>query len=659
MMQATTTRDLSHLMKLVGNYELMSANEVHTTAPGDEWAYDIECYPNLFYIAFKHLKTGKIVEFESSPYAEEYDNSLLGMMMFKFLTIGFNSIKYDNCMAQYAMKLTGSHRYLEMKTVNDFLFSMERMSPWQFRKHYNLDNELFNHIDLIEVAPLVGSLKLYGARLHSPMIQDLPFDPQTELTYDEIQLVKRYCINDLDETIRLYNELRGEIKLRAEMSVEYNVDLRSKSDAQIAEHVIEAELMKANGGQALRRGKPSSEGVKFDATKTPFLKFCNPQLIEAYELLKNLTFYLDANGSPIMPTELAKLRISIGSSVYKLGMGGLHSTESTTKHIADENFILDDTDVGSFYPRTILNQGLYPGHLGDLFLSVYKHIVDSRLEYKAKKDRRANTLKIVINGLFGKFGNKYSLVYSPQLMLQVTLTGQLVLLMLIERLEMCGIPVVSGNTDGIICHYHKDKRSVKQAIVKTWERETGYEMEETNYLATFSRDVNSYFALTGKTNPEARFFDERVGAKTKGFISERGSALNSVLSKNPEALICNDAVIQFAIDGTPVEETIRNCTDIRRFVSVKNVKGGGVKNGVFLGKVVRWYYGKYEKDAIVYRTSGNKVAKSDGAVPLMVMDGSIPTDLSYEWYIAEAKEMLINFGVVPPPVDIFKQVSLF
>ena len=96
------------------------------------------------------------------------------------------------------------------------------------------------------------------------------------------------------------------------------------------------------------------------------------------------------------------------------------------------------------YPSIILNLGLYPKHLGTAFLEVYRSLVERRLA--AKKEKRtveANTLKIVINGSFGKLGSKWSTLYSPDLMLQVTLTGQLSLLMLIERLTLAGVPVRS------------------------------------------------------------------------------------------------------------------------------------------------------------------------------------------------------------------------
>ena len=40
--------------------------------------------------------------------------------------------------------------------------------------------------------------------------------------------------------------------------------------------------------------------------------------------------------------------------------------------------------------------------------------------------------------------------YEPNLMISVTLTGQLTLLMLIERAERSGIPVVNDKTDGVL-----------------------------------------------------------------------------------------------------------------------------------------------------------------------------------------------------------------
>ena len=137
-----------------------------------------------------------------------------------------------------------------------------------------------------------------------------------------------------------------------------------------------------------------------------------------------------------------------------------------------------------------------------------------------------------------------------------------------------------------------------------------------------------------------------MGCKTKGTYSERGSALNSILSKNPETLICTDAVLQYLKNGVPVEKTIKQCRDVRRFVSVKNVKGGGEKNGLYLGKVVRWYYPKAEAGYIAYVGSGNKVGKTEGARPLMDLPDEFPNDINYDWYIKESIEMLYDCGAL-------------
>jgi hypothetical protein len=213
-------------------------------------------------------------------------------------------------------------------------------------------------------------------------------------------------------------------------------------------------------------------------------------------------------------------------------------------------------------------------------------------------------------------------------------------LMVIEALENASIPVISANTDGIVVACPRDRYDDMTAIFKSWEERTGLETEETEYRAIYSRDVNNYFAvkMDGKTKP-------------KGAYSERGSAHNSVLSKNPEVLICSDAAQAYVAKGIPVERTIRDCKDIRRFVSVRVVTGGGVKvwdddHTEYLGKTVRWYFAKDVPGEIVYAKTGNKVPRTDGAKPLMQLPDTLPDDIDYEWYIAFAYRILTETGAI-------------
>lgn len=642
----------------------MSDEELMSIPAGEVFIFDVETYINFFYVAFKCLKNGKFVAFEQSP-DHSINTTKLQWLLWRFCIVGFNSRNYDVPMISLACKGATCE---ELKQASDFIIQGNN-TPWNFEKEYKLKIPQYNHIDLIEVAPLQGSLKLYAGRLHCDTMQDLPYPPEHVLTAEDAAVTRPYCCNDLANTELLFNELAPELQLRTDMSEEYGIDLRSKSDAQVAEAVINNELQKVLGYYPK---KPRlEEGVVLQYNVPNFISFKSPQLNNILQQIKQARFFLDGLGSPLWPENLGELektksgkkrvlKAKIGNSIYKLGMGGLHSQEAKVSHVATEDIIIADNDVASFYPRIILNQGLFPPHLGEAFLQVYNKIVETRIDAKGKAAKAkkagnrkeakawkviADSLKITINGSFGKLGNKYSTLYAPQLMLQVTLTGQLVLLMLIEMLEEAGIEVISGNTDGIVSKYHKGRHNEVRNIIAMWEEKTNFETEETKYLGVYSRDVNSYIAIKEEGgDEEARYFDEKLGCKTKGTYCERGSALNSILSKNPETLICSDAVLNYLKNKVSVEKTIKECRDIRRFVTVRNVKGGGEKNGVYLGKVVRWYYPKGERGYIAYAGSGNKVSNSEGARPLMDLPNELPEDINYDWYIEKAIDMLYDCG---------------
>lgn len=643
--------NLQKIQRTLAPVEFMNESELYQLPFGSSFVFDVECYRNLFYIAFKCLTTGKVVEVELSE-TSTINYEKLRWMLRRFCLVSFNGITYDVPMISLLLKGANCER---LKEASDFIIK-EQQTVMAFESKYRLTVEVVNHVDLIEVAPLDGSLKLYSGRLHCQRMQDLPIEPDALLSKEDCETIKNYCCNDLSNTNLLLNELWPEIKLRSEMSNTYGVDLRSKSDAQLAETVICSELNKVLGRYPSK--SKLVEGTTLRYRLPDFIKFKSEHLNSVLRTVVCSVFELDGNGSPIMPEALKTLNAKIGNGTYNLGMGGLHSTEHCVGHVATEDIILADNDVVSYYPMIILNQKLCPSHLGEAFLRVYETIVQTRIQAKKTDKKKANSLKIVINGSFGKFGNKYSRLYAPDLMLQVTITGQLCLLMLIEMLEDVGIEVISGNTDGVISKYHKSRHEEVRAVIAEWERITDYKTEETRYSAVYSRDVNNYIAIKLEGgDKEARFLDERLGCKTKGTFSERGSALNSILSKNPENLICVDAVLEFIVNGKSVEQTVKECNDIRRFVTVKNVKGGGQKDGFYLGKVVRWYYAKDEVGCISYILSGNKVPNSDGAKPLMDLPADIPADLDHSWYIEKAIELLFDCGYYKKPTA--EKLSLF
>jgi hypothetical protein len=88
------------------------------------------------------------------------------------------------------------------------------------------------------------------------------------------------------------------------------------------------------------------------------------------------------SGKVIEPDKIKNAKVTIGASVYRMGIGGLHSSESSTSHVADEKTLLIDRDVASYYPSIILGSSLAPVHMGEPFLRAYRDIVERRLAAK-------------------------------------------------------------------------------------------------------------------------------------------------------------------------------------------------------------------------------------------------------------------------------------
>lgn len=633
-----------HVMSIA---ELMQAQ-----VNSEELLFDTEVYPNYFLAMFTSLQTGWVFYLEEIEGNTKLDTSLLGWILSNFKTIGFNSLNFDLTISFLAIRGCTTR---ELKEASDMII-LQNFRGYEVLKHFKTKSFDVDHIDLIEIAPLFGSLKTYGARLHVPKLQDLPFHPDTVLNEDQIVCVRWYCVNDTVVTAYLKQHLQEHIDLRIRFGAQYNADFRSLSDAQMAEKVINFEIKKVTG-QWPKKPKPGqSIGQKFCYKPPSYIAFQTPELQQALWEMSNAVITVGPTGHAECPAEIRQRTVVIAGKPYKVGMGGLHSQEKSQAIVLNERIRIFDRDVTGYYPNLILKNRFAPPHLGNSFLTPFQGMVDRRTNSKHlaaklesigvyKDDPKfifalteANGLKISNNGIFGKLSDPFSIVYDVPNMVQVTITGQLSLLMAIELLELNSIPVVSANTDGIVVTCPVERIQLMRELFSMWEQRTALETEETEYKALYSANVNNYIAI----KPDGK-------VKTKGWYCERGSAHNSVLAKNPETLICSDAVQLYLSKGIPYQKTILNCKDIRRFVSVRTVKGGGVKvwdsdHTEYLGKTVRWYYAKDMLGEIVYASSGNKVPKTEGAKPLMQLPDRLPYDIDYDWYIARAERILKDIG---------------
>lgn len=605
-------------------------------------ACDIEVLPNFFAIGFRNVDDGRTVKISMFE-DEALDRKRIASIVRNNRLYTFNGNGFD--MPILALAMTGA-TCAELKRASDEII-LTNLRSWQFFDKYEVTlPDFLDHIDLMEVAPAAAqrfSLKKYAGTMHSRTMMEFEHDFNQPLDEDQVADCLSYLDNDLEVTCELVQELTPQLALRSKISADHNFDFRSKSDAQCGEAVVKLLVEKRTGK---RLYKPDIKPGLFNYTAPAYIEFQTPYMQKVLSDVLRSPFRVKSDGYVLMPDVLEKRDIVIGNGVYRMGIGGLHSSESKVSHHSTPTVKLKDRDVTSYYPFLMIRSGREPANMRGHFRAIFQSLVNERVAAKKAGDKsKAESLKIFINGLFGKTGSPYSIVYSPEMMIQTTISGQLSILMLIEAMELSGFQVVSANTDGFVTLVPDDRAWLFEAIIFDWECASGLLTEETVYESLHSRDVNNYLALY-------RNKDGSLGVKRKGAYSPSGRGIPGGfgLKKTPDCEICSEAAIAFLMHGTPVETTVRNCQDIRKFVTVRLVTGGAQKDGKPIGKNVRYYYADDNPGPLTYLNNGNRVPSSEGAEPCMVLPDELPGNIDYERYEREAYAILDDMGVdVPDP----------
>lgn len=619
--------------------------------------------PVTFLFCAKHLPSGKV----ASLWGDNPEDMSKLQKLFNnpnFTWVSFNGIRFD---APIVTAVLGGVPLNQVKRMANRLIA-ENVPAWMIYRDYNLEAPEIDHIDLIEVAPgVMVSLKTYQARLKMKTIRDMPFKHDDTLNEYGRRILNEYCLNDVDATAAMLAELGEAVSLREHMSEEYRIDLRSKSDAQMAEAIIAKSLGIMRAGPAEVPNSVKYRAPEFIAPRGPIMQ----DILARAE--KHRFGVHRGNGAVILPDFLADEQVLIGDGSYQMGIGGLHSTHDKSVFVeAGPDCEIVDADVASFYPNLILNANMIPRGLGHQFITLYRGIVKRRMEAKKSGDKAtANSLKIALNGTFGKLGSMFSKLYAPDLMLAVTLTGQFYLLTLIEDLNDLGVKVISANTDGVCFSGTPERVKAAKDWIECYGALTGFEFEFTPYRKIAMRDVNSYCAI--KTDG---------GPKTKGVFAMPG------LMKNPTNEVCTLAAQAYLATGRSIESFIREHLTVANFVDftqARSVKGGAVVYGrtvmfddwvqiadrqwqrpgttkivnrvsrphpvalgvdpTYLGRTVRWYYSTDRSLTINYANNGNLVPKSEGGRECMTLPDRIPDDIDISRYIEETRTMLVSAGV--------------
>lgn len=167
---------------------------------------------------------------------------------------------------------------------------------------------------------------------------------------------------------------------------------------------------------------------------------------------------------------------------------------------------------------------------------------------------------------YGKSNSQFSFLYDPLYTIKTTLAGQLALCMLSERL-FTGIPemtMLQINTDGLTVRIPHSEKENYWEICQQWEEETGLLLEYVAYSKMIIRDVNSYLAV-----------DKDGKVKYKGaFKTNEEMIKDGEYHKSFSQGIVPLALSKFFLDGIPVEETVKNHTNIFDFCKTFNASHG-------------------------------------------------------------------------------------
>lgn len=376
-----------------------------------------------------------------------------------------------------------------------------------------------------------------------------------------------YNDNDVYIVAELIRMNQEEVLLRYRISEEYKVDVYSASRSTIADKVIVKLYSKFTGlhPKAFIDTKTIRRKILVSEILSDKIAFSTPELNDILSDIRSLTLKGEKG-------EFDREFTFMGTS-YTIATGGLHSNEIPAVYVENSDSIIVDRDVASYYPNMIRSLKVCQKHLiPKAWFRIADTIVDERLEHKhlakdksldvIERDKHATAaacLKIVANaGIFGKMGSEQSFLCDKKAMYQVTINGQLFLLMLIEKLELAGIHVISANTDGIVTIVPRELEQTADDICHWWEKHLGLELEFTYYTKYVTEGVNSY--LTVKRGGSSKF---KGRMNPKMFLED--------LSKGYNSPIVAKCVTEYFINGTPVMETLRNAKSILDFCRTQNV----------------------------------------------------------------------------------------
>jgi len=642
---------------------------------------DIETMAEYFLCTCYDPQLDEWQEFEVSKWTNTLD-AMIKYFENDYYFVTYNGLRFDGQVLETIIKeskqwyqlsrleICAKIAQIATDTIHDSNFGV-------FPKYR--ESELsFKIIDVFEINHYSNknrmvSLKRLEFEMDLENIEEMPIHhTKTNMTEEEIEITRNYCRNDVYATYEFYKVTIGDcehplykdndqIGLRLDIQEEFGIPCLNYSDSKIGDEMIKkfyCQEKKISYTDLPKKGLFRKE-VAVKQCIADYVSFKTKELQQFLTRIRKMK---------LGTKDDFKESISFYNNVYSFMKGGLHTENKPEIFEADEDHLIIDWDVSSYYPAIIINNGRYPGHLGKEFLSGYKQMFNKRLELKplAKKDKRikgiVGALKLAVNSVYGKSSDMQNWIYDRQLTMFTTITGELSLMMLIEAYELEGIHIISANTDGVTIEIHKEKLEKMFEINEWWQTLTQYELERTDYQKIIFSTVNDYIAI-----------------KTDGEIKKKGDFLTDFeLHKNKSARIVPMALEQYYVHNIPVESTIRNHTNIYDYALRQKAskdfhyEGHSKENKTIYNKLIRYYVSNTGEKLLKVKnpeciTNAVDISQVEAGEWVMHVCNFLPKDhpldnINYEYYIEKAQRIIdkIQLGGKKRKVNIDKnQLSLF
>ena len=529
--------------------------------------------------------------------------------------VGYNSRYYD----QYILK--GILCGFNPKKINDWIIVEDRPG-WQY-------SSLFQKIQLYNFDVMMrtdrGLKVLEGFMGNMIKESDIDFNIDRKLTEAEIAETIKYCRHDVEQTVEVFmktinefNAVMGLINMFPEVLSIADI---SKTKAQISAKILECERVDRND--------------EFDISVLPCIEI--NRYSAAKEFFLNPKNHWYKNG-----TKKNEFKMMIADVEHQLGWGGIHAAKEKY-HNDGKNRQIWHVDVTSFYPRLMIFHNLLTRNCKRP--EKFKQIYETRLKLKHEgKKKEQAPLKVVINGTYGICKDKTSSAFDPRNANLICVNGQLMLIDLIEKLEAIkGFELIQSNTDGLIVSLPDTDEAFDQMddICHEWEVRCNMELEFDEITEIYQKDVNNY-----------------VFRFSNGKLERKGSYVKELSDIDYDLPIVNKALVDYMMNGVPVERTILDCDELKEFQQVKKASGKYecIRHGgkVLNEKCVRCFASKDKKDSgliKVHATTGRPAKLEGTPAHAFLWNDSVdgvkcPSKLDKQWYIDVARKRLIDFGVI-------------